>query len=131
MPSEEQNLIFRHNPPPRGGTAAGMRDALLSLERAHPKDTSVAATIDMFRIAYQYRGRWAEYTSMMTLDAELMLLRLPCSWRKAHLVERIPNAFEIPPPDISVAIDMNGASGGGVTAGRAEEACRPAGRVSS
>ena len=130
VPAEEPNLIPRHNFPPRGVTAAGMRDAILSLERATPTDTIVAATIAMFRIAYPNRERRAKYTSARTLAAALMLSRLHCTGRKAHLVERISNAFAINPPAISIAVDMDGESGG-LNADRAEGPCRPDGRVSS
>ena len=50
---------------------------------------------------------------------------------KGQLVERISNAFGIQPPEISIAVDMDGAYWGGRTAGRAEEDGRPAGRVAS
>ena len=117
MPDEEGNIISRHNDARRGVTASGIRDALISLERAPPKDTSVEATIARFRIAYPKREGRAKYTSVRTLAAALRLRNLPCTGIKAHLADRISTAFAIPPPEISIAIDMDGASGGGTHRG--------------
>ena len=112
-PDEAQNIISRHNFAARGVTAARMRDELLRLERTPPKDASAAATIAMVRIAYPNRALRMKYTAEKTLTAALRLLSLPCSGNKTQLVERISNAFAIPPPDISTPVDMDVASGGG------------------
>ena len=105
LPTDEINPISRHNFAPRGVTAAGIGDAILSLERSPPKDTGAPATVDMYRISYPNRECRAKYTSAKTLDSALMIHRL-------HLVDRISGAFGIPLPEISSAIDMDGASGG-------------------
>ena len=42
----------------------------------------------------------------------LKLLGLPCTGNKGQLVEGISNASEIPPHEISIAVDADGADGG-------------------
>ena len=127
MSPDELNLIFRSNFAHRGVTAADMSDALLSLERAPPKDESVDATIAMFRIAFPNRERWEKYTTKRALKPALTFLGLPSSGPKGQMVERISNAFETPPVERSIAGDADGADGGGISAGRSKEAGSPAG----
>ena len=96
MQKEDASLLHRENFAGRGVGDPELRAALKSLKVCPPDDKGLPAIFGMFQIAFPRRASWA-INKVAELKAALGFLSLSTKGYKDQLVERISNAFTIPP----------------------------------
>ena len=94
-PIREARAPHKANFADREVDAKAIRLALRSLGVCPPEDRSLAATFDMFRIAFPDRAARSKKCKRLDLKAALRHLNLPLSGKKPQLVDRISNAFSL------------------------------------